>query len=154
MGLLKLAEKETTMNTINGALIKDFRSLFNKMSVGRTFDEYWIPDHRTSNYPPYNLVQESENNYRIEIAVAGFSKEMLKILEEEGRLTVEGKQESSEHSEEEELWQYNGLAQRKFTRSFYLAPNVEVSEAKLENGILVIRCHKDVDKNQKMIEIL
>ena len=64
------------MNTINGTLV-EFRNLFNQMSVG--FDDYWIPREKGSNYPPYNLIEESKNIYRIEMAVAGFSKDSIEI---------------------------------------------------------------------------
>ena len=138
------------MNTINGTLVKDFRNMFNQMSVG--FDDYWIPTQRSSNYPPYNLIEESKNNYRIEMAVAGFSKKDIEIFEEEGKLTILGDQ-NEDDSSEKELWHYNGLAQRKFSRSCNLAPNVEVTEAILENGILVIRFLKEDHKNRKTIEI-
>ena len=74
------------MNTINGTLV-EFRNLFNQMSVG--FDDYWMPAER-NNYPPYNLIEEEKNKYRIEMAVAGFSKNNIEIFEEDGKLTIVG----------------------------------------------------------------
>ena len=138
------------MNTINGTLVKDFRNMFNQMSVG--FDDYWIPTQRSSNYPPYNLIEESKNNYRIEMAVAGFSKKDIEIFEEEGKLTILGDQ-NEDDSSEKELWHYNGLAHRDFSHSFNLAPNVEITNVTLENGILILRFEKDNNKNRKMIQI-
>ena len=138
------------MNTMNGSLVKDFRNMFNQMSVG--FDDYWIPRERSSNYPPYNLVEESKNKYRIEMAVAGFSKENIEIFEEDNKLTISGSRKE-ETAEDEELWHYNGLASRDFSRSFNLAPNVEITNVTLENGILVLRFEKDDNKNRKMIQI-
>ena len=138
------------MNTMNGSLVKDFRNMFNQMSVG--FDDYWIPRERSSNYPPYNLVEESKNKYRIEMAVAGFSKENIEIFEEDNKLTISGSRKE-ETAEDEELWHYNGLASRDFSRSFNLAPNVEITNVTLENGILVLRFEKDENKNRKMIQI-
>ena len=86
------------------------------------------------------------------MAVAGFSKDSIEIFEEEGKLTIIGERKDQDTSDEE-LWHYNGLAQRRFSRSFNLAPNIEVTEAKLENGILVVRFLKEDHKNRKTIEI-
>ena len=88
------------MNAVNGTLV-EFRNLFNQMSVG--FDDYWIPREKGSNYPPYNLIEESKNIYRIEMAVAGFSKDSIEIFEEEGKLTIVGdrnEEDASVKSEE------------------------------------------------------
>ena len=136
------------MNTINGTLV-EFRNLFNQMSVG--FDDYWMPAER-NNYPPYNLIEEEKNKYRIEMAVAGFSKNNIEIFEEDGKLTIVGNQKE-DSSSEKELRHYSGLAQRKFSRSFNLAPNVTVTEALLEDGILVVRFLKEEHKNRKTVEI-
>ena len=136
------------MNTINGTLV-EFRNLFNQMSVG--FDDYWMPAER-NNYPPYNLIEEEKNKYRIEMAVAGFSKNNIEIFEEDGKLTIVGNQKE-DNSSEKELRHYSGLAQRTFSRSFNLAPNVTVTEALLEDGILVVRFLKEEHKNRKTVEI-
>ena len=138
------------MNTMNGTLVKDFRNMFNQLSVG--FDDYWIPRERSSNYPPYNLVEESKNKYRIEMAVAGFSKENIEIFEEDNKLTISGSRKE-ETEENKERWHYNGLASRDFSHSFNLAPNVEITNVTLENGILILRFEKDNNKNRKMIQI-
>jgi molecular chaperone IbpA len=86
------------------------------------------------------------------MAVAGFSRESIEIFEEDNKLTISGSRKE-ETTEDEELWHYNGLASRNFSRSFNLAPNVEITDVTLENGILVLRFHKDENKNRKMIEI-
>jgi len=137
------------MNTINGTLV-EFRNLFNQMSVG--FDDYWMPNAKSNNYPPYNLIEEDKNKYRIEMAVAGFSKNNIEIFEEDGKLTIVGNQKE-DNSSEKELRHYSGLAQRTFSRSFNLAPNVTVTEALLEDGILVVRFLKEEHKNRKTVEI-
>ena len=137
------------MNTINGTLV-EFRNLFNQMSVG--FDDYWMPNAKSNNYPPYNLIEEDKNKYRIEMAVAGFSKNNIEIFEEDGKLTIVGNQKE-DSSSEKELRHYSGLAQRTFSRSFNLAPNVTVTEALLEDGILVVRFLKEEHKNRKTVEI-
>jgi molecular chaperone IbpA len=137
------------MNTINTrALTKDIRHMFNKMSVG--FDEYWMPTTDNIGYPPYNLIEESKNVYRIEMAVAGFAKDSIEIFEEDAKLTIIGN--AKEDNETGDVL-HKGLAQRKFTREFTLAPSIEVTEAKLENGVLILRFLKQAHKNRKVIDI-
>lgn len=137
------------MNTMNTrALTKDIRHMFNKMSVG--FDDYWIPTTDNIGYPPYNLIEESKNVYRIEMAVAGFTKDSIEIFEEDAKLTIIG---SAKEEDESGDMLHKGLAQRKFTREFNLAPNIEVTEAKLENGILILKFFKEAHKNRKVIAI-
>ncbi|MDP7628757.1 MAG: Hsp20 family protein [SAR202 cluster bacterium] len=137
------------MNTVNTrALTKDIRHMFNKMSVG--FDEYWMPTTDNIGYPPYNLIEESKNVYRIEMAVAGFAKDSIEIFEEDAKLTIIGN--AKEDNEIGDVL-HKGLAQRKFTREFTLAPNIEVTEAKLENGVLILRFLKQAHKNRKVIDI-
>jgi molecular chaperone IbpA len=134
------------MNIMNGEL----RSVFNRMSVG--FDDRWFPHENQSTFPPYNLIEVEDNKYRIEIAVAGFSKDTIQIFEEDNKLTIVGRKQNSEEDNTSTL-QYNGLAQRSFTRCFNLAPNVEVTEASLEDGILTLHFYKDAHKNRRTVEI-
>ena len=118
------------MNTMNTrALTKDIRHMFNKLSVG--FDDYLIPTTDNIGYPPYNLIEESKNVYRIELAVAGFTKDSIEIFEEDAKLTIIG---NAEKEDEPGDMLHKGLAQRAFRREFTLAPKIEVTEAKLENG--------------------
>ena len=134
-------------------LAKDIRDIFYKMSVG--FDDNWLftTPKQTSNYPPYNLIEDRNNNsYRIEMAIAGFSKDEIEIFEEEGRLTIKGNIKDDE-SDNSSLYSYGGLAQRAFTRNFNIAPNIKITEVTLENGILSINFLKDVNKNRNQIKI-
>ena len=134
-------------------LAKYIRDVFYKMSVG--FDDNWLftTPKQTSNYPPYNLIEDRNNNsYRIEMAIAGFSKDEIEIFEEEGRLTIKGNIKDDE-SDNSSLYRYGGLAQRDFTRNFNIAPNIKITEVTLENGILSINFLKDVNKNRNQIKI-
>ena len=137
------------MNTMNTReLTKDIRHMFNKMSVG--FDEYWMPTTDNIGYPPYNLIEESKNVYRIEMAVAGFAKDYIEIFEEDAKLTIIG---SAKKEDKPGDMLHKGLAQRAFRREFTLAPNIEVTEAKLENGVLILKFFKEANKNRKVIAI-
>jgi len=92
-------------------------------------------------YPPYNIEQVAENAYRITLAVAGFSEDDLAITLEDNQLGVQGRMPEDT---EPRKFLHRGIAGRQFQRSFVLADGVEVSEAKLENGLL----HIDLTRKQ------
>ena len=79
------------------------------------------------NYPPYNLVKETDTRYRLELAIAGFSKDDVEVTTESNKLTVEGKQKDSDTDE----YLHRGLASRAFTRTWTLSDDVEVDEVDL-----------------------
>ena len=137
-------------------LAKDIRDIFYKMSVG--FDENWLfttpTQNSISNYPPYNLTEDKVNNsYRIDMAVAGFSKDEIEIFEEEGRLTIRCEIKDDEGDKNPTVLHYGGLAQRGFTRNFNIAPNIKITEVMLENGVLSLSFLKDINKNRNQIKI-
>jgi molecular chaperone IbpA len=91
-------------------------------------------------YPPYNVEKIGEDQYRIVLAVAGFSRDDIEIVQEESRLTIRGTAKKNG----EKVYLYKGLAQRPFTREFDLADYVEVTEASLANGLLVISLKREL----------
>jgi molecular chaperone IbpA len=103
------------------------------------------------NYPPYNIIKEDDETFRIEIAVAGFDRSELKVSKEKNVLIVEGKKESGE----DESYLHKGLASRSFKRSFTLADDVQVVGGDLKNGILIINLERVVPEEDKpqLIEI-
>ena len=94
-------------------------------------------DAATHSYPPYNIEQISENDYRISMAVAGFGESELSIEVKEGVLTITGKRAGEEPKSQ---FLYQGIAGRSFERRFQLADQMEVRGARLEHGLL----HVDV----------
>ena len=91
-------------------------------------------------YPPYNVEKIGEDRYRIVLAVAGFSRDDIEIAQEESRLTVRG----SAKKNADKVYLYKGLAQRPFTREFELADHVEVTDASLADGLLVISLKREL----------
>jgi len=85
-------------------------------------------------YPPYNVEQRGEADVRISLAVAGFSPEDLSITLEGRQLTIAGKRE--EAGKTDQAFLHRGIASRGFIRNFVLADGLEVSEARLEHGLL------------------
>ena len=98
-------------------------------------------------YPPYNIERTDENNYRVEIAVAGFKPEELNIEVKEGVLTVQGRKAANDGQERRYL--YRGLAERNFERRFQLADHVVVDGADLADGLLTIALRRELPEQLK-----
>jgi molecular chaperone IbpA len=109
-------------------------------------------DSSAPTYPPYNIERTGENAYRISIAVAGFGENDLTIESKENTLTIRGeKQEKSEQNQGEVL--YQGIAARTFERRFQLADYVQVTGAKLENGLLHVELVREIPEAKKPRQI-
>ena len=85
-------------------------------------------------YPPYNIERIGENGLRITLAVAGFTSSELAIEIVENQLTVRGKQAD----DGDRVYLHRGIAARQFQRAFMLADGIEVTGARLDNGLLAI----------------
>ena len=108
-----------------------------------------------SNYPPYNIRKAGKDKYAIEVAVAGFNKDDVEVEYEDNLLTIKTKDvKRSEKKEGDELI-HKGISQRSFARSFSIADDVKVGEARLKDGLLTINCEKIVPdyKKKRLIEI-
>jgi len=129
----------------------DFSPLY-RSTVGfdRMFtmlDSLAQPD-QSQTYPPYNIERTGENAYRITMAVAGFGEADLSIEAREHVLTVKGdKSDDGEKGSSDFL--YRGIAKRAFERRFQLAEYVEVSGAKLENGLLHVDLVREIPEAMK-----
>jgi molecular chaperone IbpA len=99
-------------------------------------------------YPPYNIVSSGENQYRITMAVAGFSDSELSITSEHNKLVVTGEKAEDEQSEGTQFL-YRGIATRSFERRFNLADHVRVSGARLDNGLLHIELEREIPEAMK-----
>ena len=98
-------------------------------------------------YPPYNLVKESEVRWRIEMALAGWSKDEIEVSTESNVLLVKSK---SAKAKGEEEYMHRGVATRTFARGFNLADDVEIRDVTFENGMLVISMQKIVPDHQRL----
>ena len=117
----------------------------NSIGLDSVFDQFFQLDQSQANYPPYNLVKETDTRYRLELAIAGFSKDDVEVTTESNKLTVEGKQKDADTDE----YVYRGLASRDFTRTWTLSDDVEVNEVDFTNGLLTVRLNKIVPDHQK-----
>ena len=96
-------------------------------------------------YPPYNIEQLGDSDYRISMAVAGFTQEELELSFQENLLTVKG----SKQADTERNYLYQGIAERGFERRFQLADYVRVKGADLKNGLLHIDLAREVPEAMK-----
>ena len=105
-------------------------------------------------YPPYNIERTVDDDgaerFLISIAVAGFAREELEIVWDDSQLMVRGKQKDDPARQ----FLHRGIAARQFQRSFLLADGVEVTDAVLTHGMLVISVVRPkVEKLARRIEI-
>ena len=106
----------------------------------RMFEDMF-DNSKSTGYPPYNIVQDNEDEYTISLAVAGFTMDNLIITLEKSVLTVEG---NSAESETDVNYLHKGIAGRGFTREFRLADHIEVVGATLDLGMLNIQLKREV----------
>ena len=109
-----------------------------------------------SNYPPYNIRKTGKDNYSIEVALAGFSKDDVEVEFEDNLLTVRKKQvDKLENKDYDREIIHRGISQRQFARSFTIADDVKVGDAQLKDGLLIISCERIIPehKKKKLIKI-
>ena len=114
----------------------------NSIGLDNYFDQFFNTEFNT-NYPPYNLVNVSNVESRLEIALAGFKKKEVKVYTEHGKLHVEGKKEEKKESE----YVHRGMAQRSFERSWQLSEDVEIKKVSFEDGLLTVELGKVVPEH-------
>ena len=112
----------------------------NSIGLDNYFDDFF-KIQTPSNYPPYNLVQLNNHESRLEVALAGFKKDEVKVYTEFGKLHVEGNKEEKETDVE---YTHRGLAQRSFTRTWQLSDDCEVRQVVFADGLLSVELGKIV----------
>ena len=98
----------------------------------------------TDNYPPHNIVRVDDENFIIELAVAGFSEEDISVEVKDGILLVK-----AEAGEDEREYAHKGISSRKFEKSFRLSEFVVIDGANLVNGILVVNARVEVPEERR-----
>ena len=103
----------------------------------------------TTNYPPYNIVQVSDDEYLISLAVAGFGLDNLSVVKDKNFLIIEGKEYQPDYEKIEPNYLHKGISNRNFRREFQLADHVEIVTAHLELGILNIHLKREVPEEAR-----
>ena len=100
------------------------------------------------NYPPFDLIKLGDNDYRIELAVAGFKPDELDITAQENVLIVTGRKKD-ESEEKASNYVYRGIATRSFERRFALADHIQVRGADMRDGLLSIELKREIPEAMK-----
>ena len=113
---------------------------------GSLLDAAMNADRQSAGYPPYDIELVGENRYAITLAVAGFQEGDIDVQMEKGVLTVRGRREERQ---KDSRYLHRGIATRSFERKFNLADHVEVTGARLDNGLLSIALVKEIPEAMK-----
>ena len=142
----------TNLGRYHGANLRDLFDKITKNSIGMDdyLNRFWDMD-TTSNYPPYNLIQVNNVLSRLELALAGFKKQEVKVYTEFGKLYVEGEKEVKETDGE---FLHKGLAQRSFQRVWTISDDTKVGSVKFEDGLLTVELGKVVPEHHSRKEYL
>jgi len=123
----------------------------NGIGMDDYLDRFFNESPQTSNYPPYNLIQLNNHESKLEIALAGFKKDELKVFTEFGKLYVEGRKEESENVGE---FVHKGLAQRSFERVWTITDDTEIGSVEFTDGLLTVELKKIVPEHHARKEYL
>ena len=139
----------TKMNRVVRYTAADMPELMDKIlkySIGAEdwFERVGALHETTKNYPPYNVIHESNVKQVVEIALAGFKKAEVFVYTEHGKLFVEGQKEDKETDVN---YSHKGIAQRSFTRSWTLTEDWRVDDVQFEDGLLRIELQKVVPEH-------
>ena len=109
------------------------------------FDKLWNTTVSNNGFPFYNVSKINDDEFQVEIALAGFAAEDVEIQEHKSSLLITGNRNNAEEKE----YLYKGISTKKFTRTFALAEYVHVTDARMENGMLVITLRRQVPEEDK-----
>ena len=120
----------------------------------KMMDRLEMVNYQSSNsnsYPPYDIIKVDNLNFKIEMALAGFNKKDITVEVCDGILSICSNKENTQDSSKV----FRGISYKKFNRQFTLADDIEVQNAKLEDGLLSIELVKILpeDKQPKIIKV-
>ncbi len=109
---------------------------------------------KVDNYPPYNIEKLGDDEYRITMALSGFSIDDIEIILHDGELRISGKVNNKEDNENT-TYLHRGIANRAFMRTFRLADYIQVTNAEMKDGMLVVSLERQIpeEKKPRMIPI-
>ena len=116
----------------------------NSIGMDDYLNRFWDGVDTTSNYPPYNIIEINNVESRLEVALAGFKKDELKVFTEFGKLHVQG---TKEKQEDDRTFRHRGVAARDFTRIWSLSDDTEIRGVEFTDGLLVVQLGKIVPEH-------
>ncbi len=135
----------TALARYHAANLPELMKVIRQNGIG--MDDYldrFFNDSPQSNYPPYNLIQLNNHESTLEIALAGFKKNELKVYTEFGKLYVEGEKEATEV---DGTFVHQGLAQRSFKRVWTVSDDTKVGSVEFVDGLLTVQLNKIVPEH-------
>ena len=117
----------------------------NSIGMDEWFKRFDTAFETHTNYPPYNLVKESNVDFRLEIALAGYKREDIEVTTEWNKLFVEAKKTG----DSDDQYLHQGLAKRAFTRTWTLSDDVEVKDVSYVDGLLIVKLNRVIPEHQK-----
>ena len=125
-------------------------------SIFDEFDRMLESTERYStNYPPYNIKRVNDTDYRIEVALAGYSKDDIEVELKDSALTVRNKSKEQTVDEKGNGVIHKGISTRQFERAFTISEDIKIKDAELKNGLLTIDLERIIpdEKKSRLIEI-
>lgn len=120
------------------------------IGLDKVFERFDALTH-SDGFPKYNIIQEHEGRYVVEVALAGYDKSELEVWTQENVLHVGTVKSFSD----DKAYLHKGIARRGFTRTWQLGDDLEVKSSKFDNGILsvVLEKHVPESKRRKVFDI-
>ena len=136
----------TNLARYHAANLPDLMEKIARNSIGMDdyLNRFWDGVDTTSNYPPYNIIEINNVESRLEVALAGFKKDELKVFTEFGKLHVQG---TKEKQEDDRTFRHRGVAARDFTRIWTLSDDTEIRGVEFTDGLLVVQLGKIVPEH-------
>jgi len=128
------------------------QSIFNDpffLGFGDQFVRWETNKKTTSSFPPYNVKKVDEDNYIVELAVAGYDREDIDVTVDKDTLIIKSERENDEKSE----YLHKGIAGRNFTQTFTLGEYMTVKSAYLDNGLLTVKIERELPESAKPRQI-
>jgi len=112
-------------------------------------------ERHNSNYPPYNIHKVNENDFKIEVALAGYSKDDIELELKDSALTVRNKSKEKIVNDQPNGVIHKGISTRQFERVFTISDDIKVKNAELKNGLLNIDLERIIpdEKKARLISI-
>ena len=136
----------TNLAQYHSANLPELMKIIKQNGIGMDdyLDRFFNEPSQTTNYPPYNLIQLNNHESKLEIALAGFKKDELKVYTEFGKLSVEGEKEATEV---DGTFVHKGLAQRSFKRVWTVSDDTKVGSVEFVDGLLTVQLNKIVPEH-------
>ena len=142
----------TNLAQYHSANLPELMKIIKQNGIG--MDDYldrFFNESPQSNYPPYNLIQVNNHESKLEVALAGFKKDELKVYTEFGKLFVKG---NKEESKVDGTFIHQGLAQRNFERVWTVSDDTKVGSVEFTDGLLTVQLNKIVPEHHARKEYL